>query len=109
LGIKATSTIGDLIHLAWHKSIAERDPDVACTVLSNMPKTEEKDVTASQQILDAAQNLIGNDVPRYANNEKIPEPLVEDQLDRYAGVTASKNDCKRMLAVDEWCRRLALS
>jgi hypothetical protein len=52
-------------------------------------------------ILDAAQDVIGNDVPRDANNEKVPEPLVEDQLDRDARVAATKNDCKRMLAGDE--------
>jgi len=53
------------------------------------------------RILDATQDIVSNDVPRYANNERIPEPLVEDQLDRDAGVTASKNDCKWMLAGDE--------
>ena len=52
------------------------------------------------RILDAAQDVIGDDVPRYTDNEKISEPLVEDQLDRDAGVATSKNDCKRVLAGD---------
>jgi len=53
------------------------------------------------RILDAVQDVIGNDVPGYANNEEISEPLVEDQFDRDAGITASKYDCIRMLAGDE--------
>ena len=53
------------------------------------------------RILDAAQDVIGNDIPRYPNNEKISDPLIEDQLDRDAGVATSKNGCKRMLAGDE--------
>ena len=53
------------------------------------------------RVLNAAQGMVVDQVARGANNEKIPEPLVEDQLDRDAGVTASKNGCEWMLAGDK--------
>jgi hypothetical protein len=43
-----------------------------------------------------------HDVSRYANDEQISESLVENQLGRNPGIGTTKNNCKRLLAPNEF-------
>jgi hypothetical protein len=49
------------------------------------------------RVLDASKHLGAQAIAGDANDEEIVRPLVEDQLDGYAGVGASQNGSKRTL------------
>src|SRR5437016_14163450 len=54
-------------------------------------------------VFDAAQCMVVDQIPSRANDEKVPEVLVEDQLGRSAGIGASENDGERVLLLGCLC------
>jgi hypothetical protein len=50
-------------------------------------------------VLDAANRDIIGYVPRNPDNEKIANPLIENELDRYPRIGATQHDSERMLPV----------
>src|SRR6266487_365604 len=63
-------------------------------------------------VFDSAQCMVVDQVASRANDKKVTEVLVEDQLGRSTGIGASDNDSERMLPLDRLLptrrRRLAL-
>src|SRR5437867_4285600 len=64
------------------------------------------------RVFDAAQRMVVDQIASRANDEKVTQVLVEDQLRRTAGIGACDNDRERMLCLGRLlptcCSRLAL-
>src|SRR5438876_11138159 len=54
-------------------------------------------------VFDAAQRMVVDQIPSRANDEKVTQVLVEDQLGRSAGIGASENDGERVLLLGCLC------
>src|SRR5207247_3847398 len=63
-------------------------------------------------VFDAAQRMVVDQIASRANDEKVTEVLVEDQLGRSAGIGAPDNDREWVLGLGRLratrCRRFAL-
>src|SRR5260370_29726973 len=51
------------------------------------------------RVFDAAQRVVVDQIASRANDEKVTQVLVEDQLGRSAGISASDNDGERVLCL----------
>src|SRR6266436_2919898 len=68
--------------------------------------TENHDQARAQVrhcVLDAAQRMVVDQIPSRANDEKVTQVLIEDQLGRSAGIGASENDGERVLFLGCLC------
>lgn len=60
------------------------------------------------RVFDAAQRMVVDQIASRANDEKVTQVLVEDQLRRNARIGASDDDGERMLRLGRLPRRAAV-
>src|SRR5882724_8333962 len=79
----------------------QRSLDCTATLM-----TQDHDQARAQVcdcVLDAAQCMVVDQIASCANDEKVTQVLVEDQLGRGAGIGASENDSERVLLLGCLC------
>src|SRR5260370_40198197 len=74
-----------------------------CTATQMTQNDDQACAQVRLSVLDGAQRMVVDQIASRANNEKVTQVLVEDQLGRSAGIGTSENDGERVLRLGCLC------